>query len=68
LGRIAQAREVLDQLLSFRNDLGPYAEEINPETGEQLGNFPQALTHVALISSIRHLEGGSRPGALHVSG
>jgi GH15 family glucan-1,4-alpha-glucosidase len=67
LGRREQAREVLDHLLSFRSDLGLYSEEINPETGEQLGNFPQALTHVALISSIRHLEGSSRPGALHVS-
>ena len=47
LGRIGQAREELDHVLSYRSDLGLYAEEINTETGEQFGNFPQALTHVA---------------------
>lgn len=65
-GRIGRARELLDHLLSFQNDLGLLSEEINPDTGEQLGNFPQALTHVALISAIRHVEGGLRPGALQL--
>jgi len=37
---------------------------LEAETGDKLGNFPQALTHVALISAIRHLEGGPRPGAV----
>jgi alpha,alpha-trehalase len=64
LGRMDQAHEAFDHLLSFRNDLGLYSEEINPGNGEQLGNFPQALTHVAVISGIRHLE-GLRPGSLH---
>ena len=63
IGRVDQARKILDHLLSFQSDLGLFSEEINPHTGEQLGNFPQALTHVALLSAIRHLEGGSRPGA-----
>ena len=62
--RTERARELLDHLLSFQSELGLFSEEINPRTGEQLGNFPQALTHVALISAIRHLEGGPRPGAL----
>lgn len=67
-GNTERAQELLDHLLSFQNDLGLLSEELNPHTGEQLGNFPQALTHVALISSIRHLEGGPRPGALrHVA-
>lgn len=66
LGSIDQAREALDHLLSFSNDLRLYSEEINPDNGEQLGNFPQALTHVALISTLRHL-GGLRPGSLHAS-
>ncbi len=64
--RRKRAREILDHLLSFQSELGLFSEEINPRTGEQLGNFPQALTHVALISAIRHLEGGPRPGALHL--
>ena len=66
LGRMERARDLLDHLLSFQSQLGLFSEEINPLTGEQLGNFPQALTHVALISAIRHLEGGPRPGALQV--
>ena len=66
LGRKERARELLDHLLSFQSRLGLFSEEINPLTGEQLGNFPQALTHVALISAIRHLEGGPRPGASQV--
>ena len=66
IGHIGRARGLLDHLLSFQNDLGLFAEEINPSTGEQLGNFPQALTHVALISAICHLEGGPRPGALQL--
>jgi len=66
LGRMERARDLLDHLLSFQSQLGLFSEEINPLTGEQLGNFPQALSHVALISAIRHLEGGPRPGALHV--
>jgi len=62
--RSERAREILDHLLSFQSELGLFSEEIDPLTGAQLGNFPQALTHVALISAIRHLEGGPRPGAL----
>ena len=64
IGSERRARDLLDHLLSFQNGLGLFSEEINPQTGEQLGNFPQAITHVGLISAIRHLEGGSRPGAL----
>jgi GH15 family glucan-1,4-alpha-glucosidase len=58
IGREQRARHLLDHLLSFQNELGLFSEEINPRSREQLGNFPQALTHAALISAIRHLEGG----------
>lgn len=64
IGRVERARDLLGHLLSFQSELGLFSEEINPHTGEQLGNFPQALTHVAVISAIRHLEGGPRPGAI----
>jgi GH15 family glucan-1,4-alpha-glucosidase len=66
VGHIERAHELLVHLLTFQNEMGLFSEELNPRTGEQLGNFPQALTHVALISAIRYLEGGPRPGALHL--
>ena len=42
--------------MSYGNDLGLFAEEIDPETGDALGNFPQAFTHVGLISAALTLE------------
>ena len=50
-GDLAQARERFEALLPYASDLGLYAEEIDPRTGEQLGNYPQALTHVGLINA-----------------
>jgi GH15 family glucan-1,4-alpha-glucosidase len=54
-GRHDQARLVFEKMLTYANHLGLYAEEIGP-TGEQLGNFPQALTHLALISAAVNLD------------
>lgn len=48
--RLGEARMVFDQMLTYSNHLGLFAEEVGP-TGEQLGNFPQAFTHLALISA-----------------
>jgi GH15 family glucan-1,4-alpha-glucosidase len=53
-GRLGDARLALEKMFSYANHLGLYAEEIGP-SGEALGNFPQALTHLALISATVNL-------------
>ncbi len=51
LGRIDEARERFESLLHFASPLGLFSEEVDPETGAQLGNYPQAFTHIGLINS-----------------
>jgi GH15 family glucan-1,4-alpha-glucosidase len=50
-GRMAEARALFDRLLALRNDLGLLAEEYDPALRRQLGNFPQAFSHTALITT-----------------
>ena len=50
-GTLQQASDLFAHLLKLRNDVGLYAEEIDPRGGAALGNFPQAFTHVGLISA-----------------
>ena len=50
-GSAKEAQEVFERLLGYANDLGLFAEEIDPATGHALGNFPQAFTHVGLINA-----------------
>ena len=62
-GRLDEARLAFEKMLTYSNHLGLYAEQIG-KTGEALGNFPQAFTHLALISAghylDRRLDGGGR--------
>jgi GH15 family glucan-1,4-alpha-glucosidase len=54
-GRLEEARFVFEKMLTYANDLGLFSEEIGP-TGEQLGNFPQAFSHLALINAALDLD------------
>jgi GH15 family glucan-1,4-alpha-glucosidase len=50
-GRHDEARALFERLLALRNDVGLLAEEYDPIARQQLGNFPQAFTHLALVSA-----------------
>jgi len=54
-GKLEEARQNLDQMLTYANHLGLYSEEVGP-LGEGFGNFPQAFTHLALISACHALD------------
>ena len=55
-GTLTEARALMDAAKSYANDVGLMAEEIDPTTGDALGNFPQAYTHVGLINAALSLE------------
>ena len=60
LGRIEEAGEYFEEILGHANHLGLFAEMINPRTGELLGNFPQAYSHIGLMHTARNLSDAIR--------
>src|SRR5512132_2646457 len=64
-GRTAQAEAAFTRASATANDLGLFAEEFDPATGELLGNFPQALTHLSHIAAAVALAEGRRGGGSH---
>ena len=68
MGRTADARRVFERLLAVRNDVGLLAEEFDPVANRQLGNFPQAFSHIGLINTARNLTQRDKPAAARKSG
>ncbi len=61
MGRWDEASELFERLLSLRNDLGLLAEEYDPRARRQLGNFPQAFSHVGLVNTANNLISAGGP-------
>ncbi|MCS6801427.1 MAG: glycoside hydrolase family 15 protein [Chloroflexota bacterium] len=55
-GRVEEAMALFNRLIRYVSPLGLLAEQVDPETGKQLGNFPQAFSHIGLINSVIYLE------------
>ena len=58
-GRLTEAQALFEKIVSMGNHVGLYSEMLDPETGEYLGNYPQAFTHIALIHTARNLDRAS---------
>lgn len=63
LGELDKARTLFDKLRGYANDLGLFSEEVDTDTGELLGNFPQAFSHLAFIQSAVMLARARKPTA-----
>jgi GH15 family glucan-1,4-alpha-glucosidase len=61
LGHQRKARRLFERLLTLRNDLGLLAEEYDPRAGRQVGNFPQAFSHIALLTTAFNLAHARKP-------
>lgn len=70
-GEIEEAREVFERATACANDVGLLAEEVESETGELLGNFPQAMSHIGIVNAawaIAEREAEVRQGSKAKSG
>ncbi len=61
LGRHDEARRLFERLLLLRNDVGLLAEEYDPRAKRQIGNFPQAFSHLGLANTARNLTQFAKP-------
>jgi GH15 family glucan-1,4-alpha-glucosidase len=64
-GNFSDATKVFEAMLAYANDVDLFAEEIDPETGDARGNFPQGFTHLGVINAalaLRDCEGGAPGG------
>jgi GH15 family glucan-1,4-alpha-glucosidase len=68
LGRKREAKELFERLLDLRNDAGLLAEQYDPASGRLLGNFPQAISHVALVITASTLDEQRAAGSRSRSG
>jgi GH15 family glucan-1,4-alpha-glucosidase len=68
LGRREDARRLYDRLLALRNDVGLLAEQYDPRARRLLGNFPQALSHIALLNTTYNFSGVVRPAEHRAGG
>ena len=64
-GRLSEASALFERLLGLANDLGLLAEEYSPQLKRQLGNFPQAFTHIAVVNTAFSIAGG-KPAAADI--
>ena len=62
-GEIERAEELFDRLAGYANDLGLLAEEVDTASGELLGNFPQAFSHIGLISAAWRIDQAQKEAA-----
>jgi len=61
MGRLEDARRLFERLIALRNDVGLLAEEYDTAAGRQVGNFPQAFSHISLVNSAQNLGRANRP-------
>jgi GH15 family glucan-1,4-alpha-glucosidase len=67
-GQVERAREVFERAVSSVTDLGLLAEEVDPASGELLGNYPQAFSHIGLVNAAWAIDQAERGRALTVPG